>query len=705
MATGPLFWRACVISAIMGAAMAWPARDMDIAHGRPEDDGKGADKIVHLGFAGMGYCPYAFFAAENRNQGTLASYILDAPSHKEAVERLSHTLHDYLREGSQFLDGTPAPHTVAYSLSGRAHAALVEQFGSVKNSREKIGFCLTAMAAIVTGRPVVAGRLITCSHENGCTVRVGNTKSSLLKTRADAFTAESVEVVGMSRPQQWPHGHSAIDASSARVVFARFWGLQAIVTKARIPVVHKPTQPGARRVLHMDHGILVSFRGTTSFSALNAVQIKSTTPGKRLLAKPTASDKDIASKAGNHQWAMNMRTDLTSYLVDSPGGEDEPEPDAKTIDGISHEAMLLVNGELHGSPTRPYNTPEIHQVGRERDFVPSVCQVVKEMVADQDDIPVMTTGHSKGGALSILGAFLLRRCLKDTRAKVTTVVSVEGPRVGNGAFVQRFVESLKAATEATQSETGWEFNVFRVVKKNDPVTEQPFPSKGDHRHVPGLLSVPVVTMLDEDVLANPPRVKLPPVFVCDSSNSVSTIVGWDAVRRQRGYLTLPKTNNLGRAQDVCIRTSDGTTIATDLLQGGRLAGVTCNLCTAQQKPRDSCEEKDYRENGKDNQLPLKPFGQSLADRALITHPFFGPTFALCPAHQSVSTFTNSMVPTYKGGSHHHDASSIEQEALSFAPKDPPEAEQAHVNDFNSFRSLRRDSLATGNSQRHLRARG
>ena len=110
-------------------------------------------------------------------------------------------------------------------------------------------------------------------------------------------------------------------------------------------------------------------------------------------------------------------------------------------------------------------------------------------------------------------------------------------------------------------------------------------------------------------------------------------------------------------------------------------------------------------DGKDNQFPLKPFGQSLADRALITHPFFGPTFALCPAHQSVSTFTNSMVPTYKGGSHHHDASSIEQEALSFAPKDPPEAEQAHVNDFNSFRSLRRDCLATGNSQRHLRARG
>jgi hypothetical protein len=67
--------------------------------------------------------------------------------------------------------------------------------------------------------------------------------------------------------------------------------------------------------------------------------------------------------------------------------------------------------------------------------------------------------------------------------------------------------------------------------------------------------------------------------------------------------------------------------------------------------------------------PLNPLSHALA-RALIAHPYFGPTYGLCPAHNTVRSTVDALIPKFANNN----------VAVSVAvdlPADLPEDEGAH----------------------------
>lgn len=535
--------------------------------------------LVNMGFAGMGYCPRAFVNEPNDNrQGSLFQWVFAVGDAEVSIARATSTLEAYSSLESTFLDKVPALPSNAYHLTGRARHAVAHQFGTLRNAREKIGFCLTALVAIATGRPVLAGLPIDCDPAP-CRVHIRRPAAASPLIREGAMGLNHLLIDRLPNPAGWPRGGDALDASSALAVFAQHWGVQAIVVKASVPVVFEEGK------MHMRPGILVSFRGTTSFSAKHALHPGNNQPGQHHVVDD-GSPEDIADGAAHHQWAMNLRTRLSNVLNGAFGGPDG----FRTMDGISHEAALLVGLDVGIAPR---HLPEIFE-GGDRGVPGNVCDAVRRLSGGARGVPVFVTGHSKGGALSILGSFLLQLCLvkHNSPSRVTTILSVEGPRTGDAAWVRTFTGYM----QHTAAELGHaRFNVYRTVKRNDPVTEGPLPSS-DHRHMPGLLMVPVVTALD--VRSDEPTVRLPPVFVCDQTEDLAQIVEWDRSRPQRGRVykaPLPPHSEWSEHGGECkiqSATRDREVLPANAIEGGRLDGVTCNLCI--RGTRDSCVEADYK---------------------------------------------------------------------------------------------------------------
>lgn len=58
----------------------------------------------------------------------------------------------------------------------------------------------------------------------------------------------------------------------------------------------------------------------------------------------------------------------------------------------------------------------------------------------------------------------------------------------------------------------------------------------------------------------------------------------------------------------------------------------------------AAECADEFADGSDN--PLYPWSHALA-RALIAHPYFGPTYGLCPAHNSLLSTVDALIPKFQ----------------------------------------------------------
>jgi hypothetical protein len=574
-----------VLIASMGTTFAWPDQDISVYNtgGSEKLDPRGAQMLVNMGFAGMGYCPRAFVNEHNAaRQTSLFEWIFKADDVAESIHRAVKTLEAYKRTGSTFFDMNPNYDDGAYELTGKARLEVQEQFGTLDNAKEKIGFCLTALVAIATGKPLIGGLPIHCPDRH-CHLHIGNPAEATPLIHHHAMEHDDLPVHDVPRPAGWPRGPEALHAAGALAVFAPQWGLQAIVTRAQVPVVF------AEGKMHLRHGVVVSFRGTTSFSSMHAAHPLDNVPGEaHVVDRGTA--EEVASGAANHQWAMNLRTKLTRVLNGAYGGVRTDR--FHTMDGISHEAALLM-GISTGS-IRPQHMPKIFD-GTDRARTGGVCDAVREVTDGHGALPIFVTGHSKGGALSILGSYLLQLCLEyhDAPSRVTTVLSVEGPRTGDSAWAAEFLQYMEA--RALQLD-GSRFNVFRTVKRNDPVTEGP-PPTGRHRHVPGLLMVPVVTALDV-AGGGPAAIRLPPVYVCDRTESLRTALEWDVSRPQRGRVfpaQLPAQRTWDSIGGECLIQSDERmpdVFPANALEGGRLDGVQCNLCTG---ARDrNCVEADYK---------------------------------------------------------------------------------------------------------------
>jgi hypothetical protein len=614
-----------VLAASLTAVLGWP--DQDVAFfdeaGTKLLTKQGAEMLVNMGFAGMGYCPLALATHRNAKQGTLFEWVFGAGSHKESMARAQATLEAYERPGSQFFEYTPTQEIgdSVYGIPGDAVAAIEDQFGSKSNAREKTGFCLTAIMAIASGRPLLAGKPIHC-HEDECRAFINTPKHDSNTIYSQAKTLSEVQVVGFPIVQGWPHGPEALHPSAIRVVVSLPWGLQAIVVHARIPVAFSGNH------LRMVPGILVTFRGTTSFHITHAVHVFENKPGADL-SKEDDMERQ-ATRAAKHQWAMNIRQELTELLVRSVCGSGPEFQGIKTHDGLSHEAAVLVGfpplkieveeeaeeveEELVSFSGLPFPWENVKK-SRVKAHIPRVikpsddlyeqgkgemggiCDAVLELSnGGADALPIMTTGHSKGGALSILGAYLLQQCLvkSGVKPRVTTVMSVEGPRTGDQNWGQHYIQFMTAAASDIEGKDKKKarFNVYRVVKRGDPVPEQPIPQFVGYRHMPGLLVLPVVTALDVNLKAKIPIVSLPPVFVCDliMFEDLGLSLHLDVERNQLGVLKLSGKDQHPGGD--CVDQAYGNIVPADLIVAGWLEGPTCTLCTGSGSPK-GCQEQDY----------------------------------------------------------------------------------------------------------------
>jgi hypothetical protein len=564
----------------LSAVCAWPDQDVELVRNNAHQTRRGAEMLANMGFAGLGYCPVAFVTQPNEQDRTLFEWIFEPDEPQDSVLRASATLEAFEQAGASFFAGEFPPTSPVYTVSNLVKESIKSQFLPLKRSFEKINFCLTALLAIASGHPVVAGKRMHCPEPpEPCTVHIGQPDRATNVVHAGATGLMDLDVyLSPSQGVIWPRGAAAMPRmSDARVVWSEHWGLQAIVARAMVPVVY------AANKMEMRDGLVVAFRGTSAYHhasniGLSATKIHcmgdkccgsttlgckltETRPGKAFVDHKDTNPSSINHQAGGHQWLMNLKADLSDWLSRELLRVEDSYPlhkspritDFATHEGISYEAAHIVgfppevDWGFSSDEKEKLEVPVINGRGIGTKSKGGVCRAVLALTnGGQAAVPILVTGHSKGGALSIIGSYLLQKCLsrRDAAPRVTTVVSVEGPRTGDEAWVKEFYGFLADEAKALDAR----FNVYRVVKRGDPVPEAPTPG-GGMRHVPGLLMVPVLTVLDRSAGG----VTLPTVWTCDLTLVMQFCLDWDLARSQRGE---PDTDNVrsqiimaGNAQD------------------------------------------------------------------------------------------------------------------------------------------------------------
>jgi hypothetical protein len=611
-------------------------------------------------WAGLAYCPAAFLiqrssdpragtACKPRGVGcTFLEWAMTADL-------------DALKDARDWLiTGNPA-FPKAYRLTQTVHDALKHQFPkqSGGSSLDKVEMCFAAIVSMRTRQPTVGSMML--EHDGALRWMAPNFKFRELQTCPNLQQLSRIEVTNPIPD----HMDSLVHPTSVHVVWEPKWGLQAVVFAADVPSLKPGAKVHDRAALSYEPGIVVAFRGTTSNSLLQPVyaSLRSGQSDPRSLIIDADTPEDEQQAHGYHQWVMNLRNHLVD-IRDTNKGLGLPDVEfpvadfnPKTIEGITTEARTLV----HPGPAPNHGEPKTKGVGSvppDKDWSDgSVIHAINQVVewygrhrgaAKLADIPIVVTGHSKGGALSILGSYLIAEHLNVPHARVRTVISVEGPRTGNPAWAQQYLARMRKHDPA--------FNFFRIVKKGDPVSEEPFPRNdkrvGVYAHVPGLLSVPVMTMLDviegpdQDVI----KVQFPPIFVCDLRFHARAAIEADFYRPQLGSLK-PKHQD---GRDLCINSVTVKTALHRQILAQQVEG-SCRACwdhlgILKLKRSSVCRDLGYKDGRPSSlsdgtaQAQVASVRQTRADRAQVDHYFFGPNYQVNIAAKSViPQFTSTVL--------------------------------------------------------------